>query len=271
VVARLANELLIANTDSRDIVIGGPQAEEVDPDNFFADWPGPTVRAWNTEQDLLFASSSGPLPPRYLGLLGAAAAILTGGKNAGGALIDDHKPLPVLVREHVHTLPLILLGLLGLGLGGEYLYMKQQVYRLENQTVELTAEKQTLEQAVASEKKLKQRFHDLKDRQYQLQRKKELLSGGLEQRRQQLLKLLGELTTRVPNDIRLTRFHQFSDRVYFIEGVTAHYPAITECVVRLKSSSLVEKCQLEKSSRQGEERTPTYDFTIRLRLEKRHG
>lgn len=269
--ARLTDELLLDADGSEGIVIGGPQAEQIDPESLFADGSGPPVRAWDSEQDLLFASSPGPLPARYLGLLGAAAAVSAGGRKAAGALIDDHKPLPVLVREHVHTLPLILLGLLALGLGGEYLFMKQQLYRLEHNTVELSAEKKTLEEAVATEERLKKRFHDLKDEQRRMEHKRELLSGGLAQRRSQLLKLLGELTSRVPSDIRLTRFRQFSDRVYFIEGVTAHYPAITECVVRLKGSSLIERCQLEKSSRQGDERTPSYDFTIRLRLEERHG
>jgi hypothetical protein len=271
VLARLTDELLLEDGGNENIVIGGPQAEQIDPETLLADGNGPPVRTWDSEQDLLFASSPGPLPARYLGLLGAAAVVGMGGRKAASALIDDRKPLPVRIREHVHTLPLILLGLLGLGLGGEYLYMKQQVYRLEHDTVELSAKKKTLEKAVAGEERLKKRFQDLKDNQYQLRRKSDLLSGGLAQRRDRLLRLLGELTVRVPGDIRLTRFRQFSDRVYFVEGVTAHYPAITECVVRLKGSPLIEKCQLEKSSRQGDERTPSYDFTIRLRLEKRHG
>lgn len=271
VLVRIIDDLLLEAGDAADIVIGGPQAEEHDAEKLFANWSGPPVRTWNSEQDLLFSSSPGPLPARYLGVLGAAAALTVGGRKAAGTLIDDHKPLQVLVREHVHTLPLILLGLLGLGLGGEYLYMKQQVYRLEGNIVDLTAEKQSLVEAVATEKRLKQRFHDLRDKQRRLELKIDLLSDGLEQRRRQLLKLLGELTTRVPDEIRLTRFHQFSDRIYFMEGITAHYPAITECTVRMKGSPLVERCQLEKSSRQGDEQSPTYDFTIRLRLEERHG
>ncbi len=271
VLTRLIGELLHDAGKVSEIVIGGPQAESADLNQLFGDWNGPTVRKWTSEQDLLFAAAAGPLPARYLGLLGAAAAMTTGGRKAGGALIDTSKPLPILMKEHVHTLPLVLLGLLAMGLGGQYLLLKQKTYHLVNKTAQLTEQKKALEEAAANESRHKGRYQALKDKQRQLKRKNDLLSGGLASRHQQTLSLLQELTTRIPGDIRLNRFTQFSDRVYFIEGTTLHYPAITECVVSLKESPLVEKCQLEKSSRQGEDREASYTFTIRLRLEKRHG
>ena len=271
VLTRVVAELLHEAGEVSEVLIGGPQAEKADLSQLFSGHGGPLVRKWSSEQDLLFAAASGPLPARYLSLLGAAAAWTAAGPKAGGALIDASKPLPMLIREHVHTLPLVLLSLLALGLGGQYLHLKQKTYRLESKTAQLTEQKKTLEEAAAAESRLKNRYQDLKERKSELARKNELLAGGLQERHRQLLGLLQDLTTRIPGDIRLSRLSQFSDRVFFIEGTTLHYPAITECVVSLKESPLVEKCQLEKSTRQGEEREASYTFTIRLRLEERHG
>ncbi len=271
VLARVIDELLLDAGEVSEVVIGGPQAEKADLSRLFGGHGGPLVRKWSSEQDLLFAAASGPLPARYLGLLGAAAGWTAAGPRAGGALIDVSKPLPVLIREHVHALPLALLGLLALGLGGQYLHLKQKTYRLESKTVQLGEQKKTLEEAANAESRLKNRYRDLKQRKSELARKNDLLAGGLQERHRQLLGLLRDLTTRIPGDIRLSRLSQFSDRIFFIEGTTGHYPAITECVVSLKESPLVEKCQLEKSTRQGEEREANYTFTIRLRLEERHG
>lgn len=272
VLARVIDELLHDTSEVSEVIIGGgPQSEQADLGQLFDGHGGPLVRKWSSEQDLLFAAAAGPLPARYLGLLGAAAAWTAAGPKAGGALIDVSKPLPVLVREHVHALPLALLGLLALGLGGQYLHLKQKTYRLENQTIQLSEQKKSLGEAAAAESRLKSRYRDLKERKSELARKNELLAAGLQERHRQLLGLLQDLTTRIPGDIRLSRLSQFSDRIFFIEGTTLHYPAITECVVNLKESPQVEKCQLEKSTRQGEERQASYTFTIRLRLEERHG
>ncbi len=286
-ISRLIHELLGEKPQVDEIIIGGEKAEGANLEDVFTPGSGARARIWNMEDDLHLVElmrgakqkhCPGTLPPRYMAAMGAAQHYASGKKS--GITIDNSVSLKTRLKENVHTLPLVMIGVLLLGMGGEYLYLKQKLFRLEHGIVSFEEQKKELQKAANSESSLKKKYLRLKDKKRDLQKKEDLLLKDIPARRQVLGELIKEITERTPADIMLEKFYQFSDIVYFIEGTSAGSSSITQYVVDLKGAPTVRECRLERSrqgvskgkdsgSRAG--RARSYQFTIRLRLEDPHG
>jgi Tfp pilus assembly protein PilO len=169
----------------------------------------------------------------------------------------------------------VLIVLLLLGMGAEYVYMRHRHQALEASIAALTETQETLEQKAQNEAAQKERFNRLRQKKREIEEKIRMLDHTLPARTGHIVALFEGIIEKAPDTAVLRRIEQFSDEVYYLHGSTMDYASISQFVVDLNRLPLTRSCRLEKSVGQAAVRTGTegsrsgparYDFIVQVRL-----
>ena len=278
-IQRLSMELGEDSYAVEEIVVGGEYAEKgVFPEIPFGKNHAP-IRAWCVEDDLPFLQDQGPLPARYMAGMGAVLNFFD--KKEKQIRIDDSVPFRTRLKENVHTLPLVLLIVFMIGIGGAYAHLTHKRTDLQQRIASLETEKKKLKADADNESSLKTRYRRLKNEKAKIRQKTDLILKIMPGQNQKIVGLLDGIVGETPADIHLGRLYQFSDVIFFVEGRTVNFSSITQYVVNLKNLPIVKEVRLEnsqeteasaaagKKTRNRALNSPTavYQFSIRIRLE----
>ena len=259
---RLVSNLVPPGSELEEVVVGGDslvnaqQAEEL------------AARPWSLAGNLPQVEAPGPLPAAYMQLMGAAACQ----QQVPGLLITNRVALLKRLRHSVHTVPLMVVGLVLLGLGGDYAILKQRLARLERGTAAYAEQVAVLRQRQGDERALEERYQQLRSRKADCEQRSRLLTELIPQRDARLLGLLDGLIRFTPAVVQIQRVYQFSDMIYFVEGRAGNAAAISRLSSGLKQLPGVSECRLESSQRQASKGSDADAnvFSLRLKLEDEH-
>jgi len=266
---------------AREVALESPFTEEKDPlillggEGSEEDWresvreaaPEASVRAWDMAVELPGLAAPGPVPGRYMTAL--SAAVHTSGKGNDPILVNDRVPLRVRAMSHPLFLPalavLVCLAVLSADLG----WWKYRVSGMRDAVAVLAERKKELEKAAKGETDVRQQFDSLKKQRLEILKTTALLETGLPERQLLLQSFLAGLIAETPETVQLENVRQFSEQVWFLEGVARRYDVVSRYVVRLKNLPMARQCRLENSNvRGGGEGEGVFHFSIRLRLEE---
>ncbi len=230
--------------------------------------PEAEVKRWDVEFDLPDVQSPGVVPARYMTALSAASQALC--KHCHGLAVDNHVPLHTKIIAHPLALPAMILAFFIFCMGMEASWLKYRVLDTENTIASLEEEKKALDAEVKKGQDAVAKFNALSQEQRQVKQHIELLDTGLLDRQYLLRGFLAGLMDVTPDSIQLNDIQQFSDQVWFLEGLAQRYDVISRYVVQLKNLPMVRQCRLEKSSqmtaKDGED--VYFSFSLQIRLEE---
>jgi Tfp pilus assembly protein PilN len=249
------------------IVVGGEGAERDWRASVVEAAPEAEVRPWDMAAELPCVSAPGPVPGRYMTAL--SAAVHVSGKAPGPILVNDRVPLGVRVVSHPLALPGLAVLVFLLLLAGDYGIWSYKIGSMENTVAELEERKQAMEEEVQKEAAAVKTFEDLKKERQDVRERIALLETGLPERQLLTQAFLAGLIVETPETVQLENVRQFSEQVWFLEGVAQRYDVVSRYVVRLKNLPMTRQCRLESSSvREGGTESGVCRFSIRIRLEE---
>ncbi len=268
-ISSLAMDLVEDPHAINEIVVGGEMAESAEWHNGDTSSTDIHLKKWSVSEELPSIKSPGEIPQRYISLLGAVANF----KNSPltRALCDNSVPLSKSLKENVHALPLVLLGLLLLGIAAGYIHLDGKKESLTAKIETLTEEAALLKEQVDTKASLEKSFKSKRAEVSKMKRNSALLQKTMPATSQNLQKLLAGITTKTPEDIQLVLFEQFSDEMFYIEGKTQDIESIHRMSVGIGELPGVGNVKPEKIeeriSNSEESKRPErwYYFRIRLR------
>ncbi len=277
--ARLAAGLAEDSEEVEEIILGGEAAEAGPTTGDTSAAGNLPVRTWRIEEDLPGLQTPGPLPARYMSAVAAGVNCLD--KKGRRILVNDDVSLKQRVKDNIHALPLILLLVFIIVIGGVYVHLKHKQVHLKKRIESLTQEKTVLEEDANQESALKNRHARLKDHKQEVLENMDLLLRDMPRQNRRITGLLTGMMHRTPPDIQITKISQFSGAIFFIEGQTLHFPSVTQYLVRLKTIDNVVETRLEgnkavtagparggKAAGRGKNAgAAIYRFSIRVKLE----
>ena len=145
-------------------------------------------------------------------MTGMGAAVSLTDATARSVRIDNRIPLKARIRKKIHTLPLVLIALLLLGMGTEYAFMKNRHGGLKASIAALNSRMNMLQAKVNDEEAQKRRFNQLRDRQKEIEEKIQMLDKTLPERNVHLAELFKELIDNTPPDAVLGGHHPVQRR-----------------------------------------------------------
>ncbi len=250
------------------IILGGENAEQ-QWRSLVRDYaPQADVKRWDVTYDLPDVQAPGVVPARYMTALSAGAQALC--KNCCNLLVDNHVPLVPRIVAHPLALPGIILALCLFCLGLEASWLKYQVLQTQDVIATLEEDKKKLDAEVKKGQDAVNAFNGLNKEQREINSQIKLLHSGLLDRQYLLRGFLAGIIDVTPSSIQLHNLQQFSDQVWFLEGVGMRYDVVSKYVVSLKNLPMVRQCRLEKSAQvTGKEGDDIhYSFSLQIRLEE---
>lgn len=254
-VAGIMQEL--AEDSPEEIIVGGPEYKTV-PDGT----SGLEIRPWTA--DLAGVECPGPVPAAYMTAVSAAS----GNPGAKALTVNNRPGLVQWFKANVYALPVAIMLLLLLGMGGEYLHLRYRTAAIETRIEVLEEQKKELADAAAREAALKKRYSGLNEKKRALNRDIDLIQKRLPRRNARQLTFMEGLVPLTPAGIQLTSVEQFSDRAYHVRGRAVSFSMINQYVVNLKNLEGVQDCRMENSrtAPTGKKPGALQDFTMRVRL-----
>jgi len=250
------------------VLLGGEASEEKWEDAMKLAAPDLAVKQWNMALELPGLEAPGPVPSRYMTALSAASHVES--KNGGALLVNDRVPVSVKVISHPLAMPALALIVFLMFVAADFGWWNYKVAAMETTVAELTKQKEELEKAAESESGIMSQFNSLKQQRRQIRDKIVLLNQGLPHRQHLLQAFFAGLIAETPPSIQLESIRQFSEQVWFLEGVAQRYDVVSKYVVRLKNLPMTRQCRLESSSEQSgkDEQDGLCRFSLRIRLEE---
>ncbi len=220
--------------------------------------------SWKVLEEINSPDGSwGPLPGKYASALGAAL------DREENLTINDSVPHGRRIRSNVHALPLILLALLMLGMGGSYGMLQVKKARLEERMREYKQEKKELERVLAKDRRIRDRYGDLKRKLSGLEDSRDYLTSRLPGKNRALVHFLARVTRSIPGEISLDRLRQVSDETWYLKGVSIGLDPIIKLQDRLDGISGVRSVKREKARPMKKaEGNVSHEFEIRVRRGK---
>ena len=250
------------------ILLGGEGAEQEWRESLKEAAPGANVKGWDAAVDLCSVHSPGPVPARYMTALTAAQHATH--KDGGAALVNDRVPFAVKAVAHPLAVPAMVLLAFFLCLGADFGWLKLKTASMESTVAELEERKETVQAAADSKSGVLSKFDALKKQQREVKNKIDLVENQLAGRHELMQAFFAGLIDETPNTIQLSSIRQFSEQVWFLEGVAQRYDVVSKYVVQLKNLPMTKQCRLESSSEKvgAEAGEGVCRFSLRIRLEE---
>lgn len=185
------------------------------------------------------------LPPRYMAALGAAVAVLRGGKFL---LLHDDVSLYARLKARGYVVPVAFALALALGCGGVYGHMYFKIAALESDMATLEQRKAELQARNKRGEDLLARFGRLKKDIADTKTNTVMLESGLAMRTIRLAQLLRGLVVDTPSEIMISRFEKVSDTVCLLEGQGTSSTVVSQYLLLLRNTPFVQETRLMRSA-----------------------
>ncbi len=230
--------------------------------------PEKDVKRWDVAYDLPDVQAPGVVPSRYMTAISAGAQALC--PQCSHLMIDNHVPITTRIVAHPLALPALILVFTLTCMGLEASWLKYQVLSTEARIEQLEEDKKALDAEVKRGTDAVAAYNGLSKEQKDVKNQMELLESGLYDRQYLKRAFLAGLIDVTPSSIQLNAVQQFSDQVWFLEGMGDRFDVISKYVVQLKNLPMVRQCRLEKSTQitDKDSKEVHYSFSLQVRLDE---
>jgi hypothetical protein len=208
--------------------------------------------------------SWGPLPGTYAAALGAAV-------DQGLMLVSDRVALGTRLRRNIFILPLILLLLLVIGMGGAYGFLRAKTETVRQNISEYSKEKKRLEGILSRDAQVREKLAGMERSLLRYQDTSEYLRTGLPVRNSELLGFLAEATRSVPQEVTLERMYQTADELWYMRGTSRGLAPIMRFQAALDGIAGVRSVTRETVKPVNTPGAVTHGFEISIRLGEKDG
>jgi Tfp pilus assembly protein PilN len=239
-VEKLISDLAPGIGEIDEVVIAGSQKEHIKDiiDKLRRNFKFP-VGLWKLPDDTYYSQAENlpEIGPQFATCIGAAWQELEI-TSKGELGIDDRVPLVTHLKTRIHTLPLVIVGLVALSLLAHYTFMKTSSWRYSSRIEELEGVRVKFEGNLSELERLESEISDTYE-------EKRHIEKVLPDRSHRILNLFDGIINQIPDDVILNRIVQQDDNTFLLEGSGISASSITAFAGELNQLEGTREARLE--------------------------